>query len=34
MIAKMLLDIGKNYSAQEIARRVGTTEGNLFKEKS
>lgn len=34
MIAKMLLDIDKNYSAREIARNVGTTEGNVFKEKS
>jgi hypothetical protein len=34
MIAKMLLDIDKNYSAREIAHSVGTTEGNVFKEKS
>jgi hypothetical protein len=34
MIANMLLDGDKNYSAREIARAVGTTEGNVFKEKS
>jgi hypothetical protein len=34
MIAKMLLDNDNKYSAREIARRVGTTEGNVFKEKS
>jgi hypothetical protein len=34
MIAKMLLDGDNNYSAREIARLVGTTEGNVFKEKS
>jgi hypothetical protein len=34
MIAKMLLDNDTNYSTREIARTVGTTEGNVFKEKS
>ncbi|MGH9984089.1 MAG: hypothetical protein ACRD8W_09045 [Nitrososphaeraceae archaeon] len=34
MIAKMLLDNDNKYSAREIARSVGTTEGNVFKEKS
>jgi hypothetical protein len=34
MIAKMLLDNDNRYSAREIARSVGTTEGNVFKEKS
>ncbi|MGI0044175.1 MAG: hypothetical protein ACRD47_10730, partial [Nitrososphaeraceae archaeon] len=34
MIAKMLLDKDNKYSAREIARSVGTTEGNVFKEKS
>lgn len=34
MIVKMLLDIDNRYSAKEIARSVGTTEGNVFKEKS
>lgn len=34
MIAKMLLDSDKKLSAREIARTVGTTEGNVFKEKS
>lgn len=34
MIAKMLLDSDKKFSAREIARTVGTTEGNVFKEKS
>jgi hypothetical protein len=33
-IAKMLLDNSNKYSAKEIARVVGTTEGNVFKEKS
>ena len=31
---KMLLDNDNKYSAREIARTVGTTEGNVFKEKS
>lgn len=30
----MLLDNNNKYSAREIARAVGTTEGNVFKEKS
>ena len=30
----MLLDNDKRYSAREIARTVGTSEGNVFKEKS
>ena len=34
MIVKMLLDNDNKYSAREIARAVGTTEGNVFKEKS
>jgi hypothetical protein len=34
MIMKMLLDNDNKYSAREIARTVGTTEGNVFKEKS
>jgi hypothetical protein len=34
MIEKMLLDNDNKYSAREIARTVGTTEGNVFKEKS
>jgi hypothetical protein len=34
MIVKMLLDNDNKYSAREIARTVGTTEGNVFKEKS
>jgi hypothetical protein len=33
-IARMLLDNSNKYSAKEIARIVGTTEGNVFKEKS
>jgi hypothetical protein len=33
-ILKMLLDSENNYSAKDIARSVGTTEGNVFKEKS
>ena len=31
---KLLLDNPNKYSAREIARTVGTTEGNVFKEKS
>lgn len=34
MIANMLLDNVNKYSTREIARTVGTTEGNVFKEKS
>lgn len=34
MILKMLLDNENKYSARDIARAVGTTEGNVFKEKS
>jgi len=34
MIEKMLLDNDNKYSAREIALTVGTTEGNVFKEKS
>ena len=34
MIMKLLLDNPNKYSAREIARTVGTTEGNVFKEKS
>lgn len=34
MIIKMLLDNDNRYSAKEIARTVGTSEGNVFKEKS
>src|SRR5262245_46048641 len=34
MIARMLLDNDTNYSTREIAHTVGTTEGNVFKEKS
>ena len=34
MIEKMLLDNDNKYSAREIAGTVGTTEGNVFKEKS
>jgi biotin operon repressor len=34
MIVNMLLDNNNKYSAREIARAVGTTEGNVFKEKS
>ena len=34
MILKMLLDSENKYSARDIARAVGTTEGNVFKEKS
>jgi hypothetical protein len=34
MILKLLLDNPNKYSAREIARTVGTTEGNVFKEKS
>jgi hypothetical protein len=33
-ILKMLRDTENNYSAKDIARAVGTTEGNVFKEKS
>jgi hypothetical protein len=33
-ILKMLLDGENKYSAKDIARAVGTTEGNVFKEKS
>jgi hypothetical protein len=34
MIAKILLDNSGKYSAREIAQMVGTTEANVFKEKS
>ena len=34
MILKMLRDSENKYSAKDIARIVGTTEGNVFKEKS
>jgi hypothetical protein len=34
LIANMLLDREKRYSARDIANAVGTTEGNVFKEKS
>ena len=34
MILKMLLDNENKYTAKDMARAVGTTEGNMFKEKS